>query len=61
MAKDVYMLHNLQCTNRSRVTDGLRIYSEILDRSKRKWEQEIDSPLMAIDMLIMPQFSGESR
>jgi ribonuclease J len=45
MAKDVYMLHNLQCINGSCMTDGLRIYSEIMDRSKRKWEQEVVSPL----------------
>ncbi|VVB62611.1 Ribonuclease J [uncultured archaeon] len=41
MAKDVYMLHNLQCINGSCMTDGLRIYSEVTDRSKRKWEQEV--------------------
>ena len=41
MAKDIYMLHNLQCVNGSCMTDGLRIYSEVMDRSKRKWEQEV--------------------
>ena len=41
MAKDVYMLHNLQCINGSCMTDGLRIYSEVMDKSKRKWEQEV--------------------
>ena len=41
MAKDVYMLHNLQCISGSCNTEGLRIYSEITDKSKRKWEQEV--------------------
>jgi ribonuclease J len=41
MAKDVYMLHNLQCINGSCMTDGLRIYSEVMDKSRRKWEQEV--------------------
>ncbi len=45
MAKDVYMLHNLQCINGSCTTEGLRIYDEIMDKSKRKWEQEIVQPL----------------
>jgi len=41
MAKDVYMLHSLQCISGSCTTEGLRIYDEIMDKSKRKWEQEI--------------------
>jgi ribonuclease J len=41
MAKDVYMLHNLQCINGSCMTDGLWIYSEVMDKSRRKWEQEV--------------------
>jgi len=45
MAKDVYMLHNLQCISGSCTTEGLRIYSEITDKSKRKWEQEVVQPL----------------
>jgi ribonuclease J len=45
MAKDVYMLHNLQCIDRSCTTGGLWIYSEITDKSKRKWEQEVVSSL----------------
>ena len=45
MAKDVYMLHNLQCINGSCMTDGLKIYSEVMDKSKRKWEQEVVQPL----------------
>ena len=45
MAKDVYMLHNLQCIDGSCTTGGLWIYSEITDKSKRKWEQEVVSSL----------------
>ena len=45
MAKDVYMLHNLQCIGGSCTTEGLGIYSEITDKSKRKWEQEVVLPL----------------
>jgi ribonuclease J len=45
MAKDVYMLHYLQCVSGSCMTDGLKIYSEITDKSKRKWEQEVVQPL----------------
>ena len=45
MAKDVYMLHNLQCISGSCTTEGLRIYSEITDKSKRKWELEVVQPL----------------
>ena len=45
MAKDVYMLHNLQCINGSCSTEGLGIYSEITDKSRRKWEQEVVLPL----------------
>lgn len=41
MAKDVYMLHNLQCINGSCMIDGLRIYNEVMDKSKRKWELEV--------------------
>ena len=41
MAKDVYMLHNLQCISGSCTTEGLSIYSEIVDKSRRKWEQEV--------------------
>jgi len=41
MAKDVYMLHNLQCINGSCSTEGLGIYSEITDKSRRAWEQEV--------------------
>ena len=44
-AKDVYMLNNLQCINGSCMTGGLRIYSEVMDKSKRKWEQEVVQPL----------------
>jgi len=46
-AKDVYMLHNLQCINGSCMTDGLKIYSEVMDKSKRKWEQEVVKSLYA--------------
>ena len=41
MAKDIYMLHNLQCISGSCTTEGLSIYSEIMDKSRRKWEQEV--------------------
>jgi len=40
-AKDIYMLHHLQEISGSCTTDGLRIYCEITDRSRRKWEQEV--------------------
>jgi len=41
MAKDIYMLHHLQCIGGSCTTDEIRIYSEIMDKSKRKWEHEV--------------------
>lgn len=41
LAKDIYLLHNLQCVGGSCSTDGLRIYREIVDRSRRKWEMEV--------------------
>lgn len=44
MAKDVYMLHCLQSICGSCCTEGLGIYSEITDKSRRKWEQEVVMP-----------------
>ncbi|NPV63608.1 MAG: MBL fold metallo-hydrolase [Methanotrichaceae archaeon] len=41
MAKDLYMLHSLSCIGGSYSTEGLRIYQEIGDKSRRKWEQEV--------------------
>lgn len=41
LAKDLYMLHNLSCIGGSCSTEGLRIYEEIGDKSRRKWEQEV--------------------
>jgi ribonuclease J len=41
MAKDLYMLHSLQNICWSCLTEGLGIYNEITDRSRRKWEQEV--------------------
>ncbi len=41
MAKDIYLLHNLQSISGSSMTDGLRIHSEVMDKSRRKWEQEV--------------------
>jgi ribonuclease J len=41
MAKDIYLLHNLQCISGSSMTDDLRIYDEVMDKSRRKWEQEV--------------------
>jgi len=41
LAKDIYMLHRLQDVGGSCSTDGLRIYDEITDRSRRKWETEV--------------------
>ncbi|OQB25359.1 MAG: Beta-lactamase superfamily domain protein [Euryarchaeota archaeon ADurb.Bin190] len=41
MAKDVYMLHCLQSICGSCSTDEIGIYSEITDRSRRKWEHEV--------------------
>ena len=61
MAKDVYMLHNLQCISGSCTTEGLWIYSEITDKSKRKWEQEVVQPFMAIDMSIILRFGRARR
>jgi len=45
MAKDIYMLHNLHCVGGSCSTEGLSIYNEIGDKSRRKWEQEVVQPL----------------
>lgn len=45
MAKDVYMLHSLESIGGSCTTDGLSIYDEITDKSRRKWEQEVIQPL----------------
>jgi ribonuclease J len=41
MAKDMFMLHCLQSVCGWSRTDGLGIYSEIADRSRQKWEQEV--------------------
>jgi ribonuclease J len=62
MTKDIYMLHNLQCINGSCMTDGLRIYSEVVDKSRRKWEQEIVSPLYGdryIDHKVIRESPGD--
>lgn len=45
MAKDVYMLHSLESIGGSCTTDGLSIYDEITDKSRRKWELETVLPL----------------
>jgi ribonuclease J len=42
-AKDIYMLHALTCIDSACVSDSLRIYSEIGNRS-RKWEKEAILP-----------------
>ncbi len=47
MAKDVYMLHNLEEVCGSCCTEGLGIYAEITDRSRRKWEAEVVQSLYA--------------
>jgi ribonuclease J len=44
-AEDVYLLHNLQSIGRCSFPNELRIYSEVTDRQKRKWEQEVVQPL----------------
>lgn len=44
-AKDAYMLHSLQCVEGFCIGDSLRIYDEITDKSRRKWEQEVVQPL----------------
>ena len=44
MAKDVYMLHSLQSICGSGRAEGLGIYNEITDKSRRKWEQEVVLP-----------------
>ena len=41
MAKDIYMLHALQCIKGFCLPESLRIYEEISDKSRRKWEQEV--------------------
>lgn len=45
-AKDIYMLQALACTDSACKMDSLRVYSEIMNRS-RKWEQEAVEPLYA--------------
>jgi ribonuclease J len=40
-AKDAYMLHSLQCVKGFCIGDSLKIYDEITDKSRRKWEQEV--------------------
>ncbi|MCU0638208.1 MAG: ribonuclease J, partial [Methanothrix sp.] len=47
MAKDIYMLHSLESIGGSCSPEGLGIYDEITDRSRRKWEQEVVMPLYA--------------
>jgi len=42
-AKDIYMLHALTCIDSACVSDSLKVYSEIGNKS-RKWEQEIVRP-----------------
>ncbi len=42
-AKDIYMLHALTCIDSAHVSDSLRVYSEIGNKS-RKWEQEVVLP-----------------
>ena len=42
-AKDIYMLHALTCIDRACVSESLKVYSEIGNKS-RKWEQEIVQP-----------------
>ncbi len=44
MAKDIYMLHSLGSIGGSCSPEGLGIYDEIKDRSRRKWEQEVVMP-----------------
>jgi ribonuclease J len=41
MGKDIYMLHALRCIEGVCMPESLRIYEEISDKSKRKWEQEV--------------------
>jgi ribonuclease J len=41
MAKDIYMLHALRCIEGFCMPETLRIYEEISDKSRRKWEQEV--------------------
>jgi ribonuclease J len=42
-AKDIYMLHSLTCIDSACVSESLKVYSEIGNKS-RKWEQEIVRP-----------------
>ena len=42
-AKDIYMLHALRCIDSACISDSLKVYSEIVTKS-RKWEQEVVQP-----------------
>jgi ribonuclease J len=44
-ARDLYMLHALCCADGSERWKGLRVYDEITDHTKRKWEEEVVLPL----------------
>ena len=43
LAKDIYMLHALKCIDSACVFDSLKVYREIVTKS-RKWEQEVVQP-----------------
>ncbi|MCD1295607.1 MBL fold metallo-hydrolase [Methanocella sp. CWC-04] len=42
-AKDAYMLHAIQCADGNERLKGLRIYDELKDKTRNKWETEVVS------------------
>jgi ribonuclease J len=44
-ARDLYMLYALSTVDGIRRWEGVRVYDEIIDRRKRKWEAEVVQPL----------------
>lgn len=54
MAKDIYMLHNLHCVGGSCSTEGLSIYNEIGDKSRRNGARGSFNLFMATAMWITP-------
>jgi ribonuclease J len=53
-AKDLYQLHALRTVDGVERWKGVRVYDEIVDHQKRKWESEVVKPL-AGDRYVTPQ------
>jgi ribonuclease J len=53
-AKDLYQLHALWTVDGVERWRGIRVYDEIVDHQKRKWETEVVKPL-AGEMYVTPQ------